>query len=75
VLELVTTASIITILVFYASRHFRSQGSPFVFDSTGWYEEYLATSDLPCPWCHAPTREVDQACPSCERAFGAPVSG
>ncbi len=26
--------------------------------------------DLPCPWCHAPTREKDLSCPSCGRRFG-----
>ncbi len=74
-LELVATASVITALVFYASRHIRSQGSPWVFDSSGWYEEYLEAGDLPCPWCQAPTRETDQACPSCARVFGSPVPG
>ena len=73
-LELVTTASIITVLVFYAARQFRSPGSAFVFDSSGWSEQYLETGDLPCPWCQAPTREADQACPSCARVFGSPIS-
>ena len=27
-------------------------------------------SDLPCPWCYAPTREEDRACPSCGQRFG-----
>ncbi|MCB2223551.1 MAG: hypothetical protein KQH83_05175 [Actinobacteria bacterium] len=27
--------------------------------------------DLPCPWCHGPTAEIDAACPSCGRRFGA----
>ncbi len=26
--------------------------------------------DLPCPWCHAPTREEDVSCPSCGQRFG-----
>jgi hypothetical protein len=26
--------------------------------------------DLPCPWCRAPTREEDTACPSCAHPFG-----
>jgi len=26
--------------------------------------------DLPCPWCHAPTREDDSSCPSCGQPFG-----
>ncbi len=26
--------------------------------------------DLPCPWCEAPTREEDFACPSCGQRFG-----
>jgi len=30
-------------------------------------EEFV---DLPCPWCEAPTRETDSACPSCDQAFG-----
>jgi len=25
--------------------------------------------DLPCPWCQAPTRETDTACPSCHEPF------
>ena len=27
-------------------------------------------SDLPCPWCHAATREDDSRCPSCRQPFG-----
>jgi hypothetical protein len=27
-------------------------------------------SDLPCPWCKAPTNETDQACRACGRRFG-----
>lgn len=27
-------------------------------------------SDLPCPWCHAATREDDERCPSCRQRFG-----
>ncbi len=27
--------------------------------------------DLPCPWCRAPTREEDPACPSCHQEFAA----
>lgn len=73
-LELVTTASIITVVVFYATRHFRSRTSPIAFDSSSWFEEYRETGDLPCPWCQAPTRETDQACPSCARVFGLPIS-
>jgi hypothetical protein len=75
VLEIVTTVSIITALVFYAVRHIRSQTSPLVFDGSGWSGEYLEAGDLPCPWCQAPTREADQACPSCARVFGSPISG
>jgi hypothetical protein len=70
VLELVATASVISALLYFSSRHFRSRGSAFVFDTTGWYEDYLETGDLPCPWCQSPTRETDRACPSCARAFG-----
>jgi hypothetical protein len=75
VLELFTTASIITALVFFATRRIRFQGSNFVFDSSGWSRDYIETGDLPCPWCQAPTREADQACPSCARVFGSPVAG
>jgi len=75
VLELVTTASIITALVILASRRTRLPGSTFVFDSSSWDQDYLEAGDLPCPWCQAPTRETDQACPSCERVFGSPVAG
>ena len=28
------------------------------------------STDLPCPWCFAPTRENDATCPSCSRRFG-----
>jgi hypothetical protein len=70
VLELVATASVISALLYLSSRRFRSRGSAFVFDTTGWYEDYLETGDLPCPWCQSPTRETDRACPSCARAFG-----
>lgn len=28
------------------------------------------TSDLPCPWCLAPTAETDVRCPSCGQRFG-----
>ncbi len=28
------------------------------------------SSDLPCPWCRAATREVDDHCPSCGQRFG-----
>lgn len=72
-LELVTVASIITALVFFASRRFRAQGSAFVFDSSGWQDGYLEAGDLPCPWCQSPTRETDRACPSCARVFGSPL--
>ena len=71
----IVTVSIITALVFYVARQFRSQGSPFLFERAGWFEEYVEAGDLPCPWCQAPTQEADQACPSCERVFGLPVSG
>lgn len=27
-------------------------------------------SDLPCPWCNAPTTEGDDRCPTCYRRFG-----
>ncbi len=74
-LELFTTASIITALVFLAKRRTRFQGSNFVFDSSGWNRDYIEAGDLPCPWCQAPTRETDQACPSCARVFGSPVAG
>lgn len=26
--------------------------------------------DLPCPWCEAPTGEMDDRCPSCGQRFG-----
>jgi hypothetical protein len=26
--------------------------------------------DLPCPWCHAQTREDDVVCPGCRQPFG-----
>jgi hypothetical protein len=70
VLELVATAAVISALVFFASRHFRSRGGAFVFDSSGWYEDYLEPGDLPCPWCRGSTRETDRACASCGRTFG-----
>jgi len=28
------------------------------------------SSDLPCPWCGAQTREVDHHCPTCGQRFG-----
>ena len=28
------------------------------------------TSDLPCPWCHAQTREGDAHCATCGQRFG-----
>ncbi len=28
------------------------------------------SSDLPCPWCRAATREADDHCPSCGQRFG-----
>jgi len=28
------------------------------------------SADLPCPWCSATTREVDNHCPSCGQPFG-----
>jgi hypothetical protein len=28
------------------------------------------TSDLPCPWCAASTREMDDHCSSCGQPFG-----
>jgi len=28
------------------------------------------SSDLPCPWCRAQTREVDHHCPTCGQRFG-----
>jgi uncharacterized Zn-finger protein len=29
-----------------------------------------ASTDLPCPWCSASTREADVHCPSCGQPFG-----
>jgi len=75
VLELVATATIICALVVYAARHFRSRSGAFAFDSSARHEDYLEPGDLPCPWCRAPTREADRACPSCARVFGSPVPG
>ena len=34
------------------------------------YTPFEETIDLPCPWCSAPTREVDDHCPSCAQPFG-----
>ncbi|MCL1595039.1 MAG: hypothetical protein M3132_11875 [Actinomycetia bacterium] len=28
------------------------------------------SSDLPCPWCLAQTREADNHCPTCGQRFG-----
>lgn len=28
------------------------------------------SSDLPCPWCQAQTREIDDHCASCGQRFG-----
>lgn len=28
------------------------------------------STDLPCPWCLAQTREDDRSCPSCGQPFG-----
>lgn len=28
------------------------------------------TTDLPCPWCLAPTREDDSECSACGQEFG-----
>jgi hypothetical protein len=28
------------------------------------------SSDLPCPWCHAQTREGDRQCATCGQRFG-----
>jgi len=28
------------------------------------------SSDLPCPWCQAATREADRNCPTCGQRFG-----
>ncbi len=28
------------------------------------------SSDLPCPWCQAQTREADNHCPTCGQRFG-----
>jgi hypothetical protein len=28
------------------------------------------SSDLPCPWCHAQTREGDRQCGTCGQRFG-----
>lgn len=30
----------------------------------------VTDSDLPCPWCHGPTTDVDTRCPSCGHRFG-----
>ncbi len=40
----------------------RSDGRSFAF--------LAVDSDLPCPWCCAPTREDDRRCPSCHQPFG-----
>lgn len=32
--------------------------------------ELDAVPDLPCPWCHAATKESDSRCPSCGQRFG-----
>ncbi len=72
-LEFVATASVISVLVFFASRRFRARGA-FEIDTSRWYEDYLDAGDLPCPWCQSPTSETDRACPSCARAFGSALS-
>lgn len=72
-LELVATASIVSALVLVVTRRFRDRGREFMLDTGRWYEAYLDAGDLPCPWCHGPTRETDASCPSCRRAFGTPV--
>lgn len=28
------------------------------------------SEDLPCPWCYAPTDELDNRCSGCGRKFG-----
>ncbi len=72
-LEFVASASILSAVVFGAIRRFRHRQG-FLLDTGRWYEAYVEAGDLPCPWCHAPTKETDTACPSCRRSFGAPVS-
>ncbi len=48
-------------------RKLRSRG----IEDADFDEEFV---DLPCPWCEAPTRETDSACPSCHQAFGVRIT-
>jgi len=49
------------------SRPMMSSNVTEVLPAAG-FEDPVA--DLPCPWCHAPTREDDTNCPSCGQPFG-----
>ena len=77
-LELVVAGSVVTALLFAATRqqhdraHFRQ---PALVDIPTMLEADDANKgidfpDLPCPWCQSPTREDDRACPSCGQRFG-----
>ncbi len=56
--------AILLVVITAAALAIRWLRSPAV----GQYDEDVLV-DLPCPWCRAPTREDDTACPVCERPF------
>ena len=78
-LELVVAGSVVTALLFAATRqqHDRATLShPVLVDVTAAVAGSDESNpghdfpDLPCPWCNSPTREEDRACPSCGQRFG-----
>ncbi len=78
-LELVVAGSVVTALLFAATRqqHERAHlNRPVLVDVATVVEIGDESSpgrdfpDLPCPWCNAPTQEDDRACPSCGQRFG-----
>ena len=78
-LELVVAGSVVTALLFAATRqqHDRADLSrpvlvevPTLVEIDGETNQGPDFPDLPCPWCQAATGEDDQACPSCGQRFG-----
>ena len=78
-LELVVAGSVVTALLFAATRqqHDRADLSrpvlvdvPVMMDGVDDTTPGLDFPDLPCPWCQSPTQEDDRACPSCGQRFG-----
>jgi hypothetical protein len=66
-LEMAIGAVLVTVAVVAIGGRSANAGIPMAAQDFVLLEE---SSDLPCPWCQAQTREGDRQCTTCGQRFG-----